>query len=163
MTFTQWYYEFFALQAEEERRMKEEKEMLRANAILLRETLIGVLGLRFAKPKEGQPELPVTEQIEPFLPLSFLLAEGERLKEAQNFSDGEASASRAIKDEAFDKMAARLEADMVPIISLTADELKARRRKREQEEHVRQAKSLGIIMEDRKEPELKLVNITSIE
>lgn len=175
MNYSQWYYEFFALQVEEERRMEEQKELIKANAKILRETLIGVLGLRFRMAlEEDAPKTPIdpADVIESFIPLSFLLADGERINMAKDTAAADRAIEVAIKDTVFDERAARLaedEGDMIPILELTPEQLKERRKKWAQQDYLAQARQLGIVL--REEPqvetaphvELKTVDVTSLE
>lgn len=118
MTEAQWLFEYHALRKKEERELEVQVEALKTNARVLRDTLVGVLGLDvFVSEKEkaaAPPDAPV------FYPASLLFSNHHLLKGVLDEQNKAADSERALKDEAFEEFSKKLArgevGDMDPLL-----------------------------------------------
>lgn len=139
-------WEFHAAQLEEKRQIEHTLTLFKSGAKCLRETLIGVLGLRFKTKKQSAKiadlekamyEVPEStdDAVEPFVPMSYLVASPELLDAAIK----SANAEEATKDIKLEDAG-----DMEPIFSFLEDKKIADPEKERSDELERIRQELGI-------------------
>lgn len=116
MTYAQWMFEALALKKREADEAEVTSSLISAFSRILRETLIGVLGLGLVKPKpDAKPEDGTA-----FVPASFIMGRPEMLKHFLEDMKKEEKTEDALNDEAFEAFSAKLAkgdvGDMDPLI-----------------------------------------------
>ena len=108
MTDAQWLFEYHALQAKEKMEGELQVKLLEANARVLRDTLIGVLGLHLLAPQPA-PDAPPREEDAPvpFVPAVMLFSNHHLLNIAMA-QQKKSAGVQVEEDEAFEAFSQRL-------------------------------------------------------
>lgn len=103
MTEAQWLFEYYALRKKEDEELMLLHEVMKVSSTVLRETLVGVLGLSHFVDEEAKPGEPT-----PFLPAAYLMSNHHLLKAVEEVREKAKKTQAAVQDEAFEALSKQL-------------------------------------------------------
>lgn len=120
MTEAQWAFEFHALQKKENQELELYAQTVKTGARILRDTLIGVLGLNlFVTPMPGDPT-PADGETPLFVPAAALFSNHHLLKLVIDQQKDAMDTEKALNDSAFEEFSKKLArgdvGDMDPLL-----------------------------------------------